>query len=604
MPQVTFYKGSYTAEQLLAKCQVQGAIVFDNATNRIYAGTYEDNGTTKPKRYGSNLIDASFDNQMLSITRVDDPQNPIQLDFSDVASASGMMDAFKDIMSVLGTLNSTHDAPVYTNDTTGILNVQSVQNLTSADQALANAIYANNRISNYVAPLYQTTGDDTFDTAMQTNTVQNNDALQEAINKLDNKEKAIVDAMIDNEEVTEEAFAAIKNSVGLDNYFNYSSQKTILQNIYNVHDAIDKLADEIGTGAVHDVKINGSTIVDNAGSANIVADGVYNSTSNKLATQSTVTNAINALDSTATIATVSNDVVTLKAGLTETDGIVTNDSNADIVLAKVAKTGKAEDVSIDDVAGHTVQSTVEGAINEIYTKIEALEGSFNVIVSKDAGTTPAGVKWINDSSQEITGTLVASADTFHKIYLVKGVDNNGQPGTSSNSYAEYITTRDGEPGSYTYGWEKLGDIDIDLTGYVQTVTINGKTYAVDTNSTNVTLTDVITSITGETAISGGNSDYVAVSVQTTKNTTAGTNITDVTSTVKIEEVADGLTKDNSPSYTSGHYVIEDGKLVSAAGKSSGNTYTISADDGLTTASDVQAYVRSSIANALEWSEWA
>ncbi len=596
---VNFYRGSYTDERLLQLCQTAGNIVFDNSTNRIYAGTVGEGANIKPKVYGSQIEDASFSNSVLTITKLGDSQPSITLDFSDVASASSMMDVFSQLEFVIGSLNNTKTAPNYSSDTTGILTVQSVQNLTSADQALANAIVANNKISNYTSPVYQTTGDNTFDTAIQNNRVQNNDALQTAINKLDNKSKVIIDAIIDNEEVTEEAFAAIKDSVGLDSNFQYSSEVTMLQNVDNVHDAIDALAEAIGTGAIHGVQINGNSIVDSSGIANVVADGTYNSSTNKIATQSTITNAINALDSTATIASKSGNVVTIKAGLVETNGIVTNNTSANIVLEEVASTGAAADVSISDSGNHTSQTTVEGAIGEIYTKIEALEGSFDVIISSNAANTPAGVEWGSGASA-VTGSLAASATTFHKLYLVPGVG-----GTSTNSYAEYITTKTTSGSTTTYAWERLGDIDIDLTGYAKTITVNGKQYAVDSNSTNVTLTDLITAITGETAISGGNSNYVAVTATTTKNTSTGANSTVLASSVKIEEVADGLTKDTTPSYTSGHFVIENGKLVSASGKSGVDTYTKSSSDGLVTASDAKAYVDSQIQSAkLTWSEWA
>lgn len=68
-------------------------------------------------------------------------------------------------------------------------------------------------------------------------------------------------------------------------------------------------------------------------------------TSELIAQITTNKNAIDAMDSTATIASVSNDVVTLKGGLVETNGVVTNDSSNDIELSKVAKTGNYGDLS-------------------------------------------------------------------------------------------------------------------------------------------------------------------------------------------------------------------------------------------------------------------
>ena len=373
----------------------------------------------------------------------------------------------------------------------------------------------------------------------------------------------------------------------------------------------------VSTFKIKGIKETDGKIAAGTNTVDINIDGTYQGTTNKIATQSTVTNAINNLDATAdadtasgtgyatvTTTTPTGDFKVLNS-VTETDGKLTA---ADAYqLKKVAATGKAEDVAIDDAGGKITATTVEGALNEFALAIEALQGSFDVKKSTNAADTPAGVEWTDTSTTPattVTGTLVASADTFHKVYLVPKTINNGVAETS-NTYTEYITTKDSSGSTTTYSWEKLGDIAVDLTGYVKTVTVNGKSYAVDSNSTNISLGDVITSITGETAISGGDSNVVAVTATTTKNTTNGTNVTAIASSVKIEEVADGLVKDGTASYTSGHYVIENNKLVSAEGKSSGDTYTLSANDGLVKASDVKAYVDSSINDAsFRWSEWS
>ena len=80
---------------------------------------------------------------------------------------------------------------------------------------------------------------------------------------------------------------------------------------------------------------------------------------------------IQELDGAATIATISDDnVVTLKAGIVETDGIVSNNTDANIVLAKVAKTGAAVDVAIADADNLIGATTVEGALAEIAEDID------------------------------------------------------------------------------------------------------------------------------------------------------------------------------------------------------------------------------------------
>lgn len=61
----------------------------------------------------------------------------------------------------------------------------------------------------------------------------------------------------------------------------------------------------------------------------------------------------------------------------------------------------------------------------------------------------------------------ASAETMYTLYLVPATGGSG-----SNVKAEYITVRSGQEGSYTYAWEKLGDTDIDLSGYSTTTEMN------------------------------------------------------------------------------------------------------------------------------------
>lgn len=56
----------------------------------------------------------------------------------------------------------------------------------------------------------------------------------------------------------------------------------------------------------------------------------------------------------------------------------------------------------------------------------------------------------------------ASADTMYKLYLIpKSTTKTG------NVKEEWITIRSGAEGSYTYAWERIGDTEVDLSGYVQ-----------------------------------------------------------------------------------------------------------------------------------------
>lgn len=82
---------------------------------------------------------------------------------------------------------------------------------------------------------------------------------------------------------------------------------------------------------------------------------------------------IAALDGTADIAAkdASTNVITIKGGLVETDGVIGNapttgaGAKADVVLAAVAATGASEDVAVTDAGGYFEGSDVETILQEI-----------------------------------------------------------------------------------------------------------------------------------------------------------------------------------------------------------------------------------------------
>jgi len=277
---------------------------------------------------------------------------------------------------------------------------------------------------------------------------------------------------------------------------------------------------------------DGKIATDTTTKTDIVIDGTYNASTNKIATESTVDNKITTkiqtLDGTAVIASEENGVVTIKTGVTETDGVISNTTGTDITLKKIATSGTAADVAIVDGNNRITATNVEGALDELASAIANLKGEFDTVVSTNAADTPAGVKW-NDGTSDITGTLAASETTWHKVYLVP------TNGTAPNQYSEYITRRTGISPNYTYTWEKLGDVAVDLTGYVKTIVVNGQTYEVTGTGTSIQLPEVITAVNGETAIAGGNSDFVAVSAATGTAASGSKEVT-LTSTVKTQAV--------------------------------------------------------------------
>jgi len=84
--------------------------------------------------------------------------------------------------------------------------------------------------------------------------------------------------------------------------------------------------------------------------------------------------------------------------------------------------------------------------------------NWEYVVCTNAGNTPKDVTWGSGASA-VTGTLVASADTMYKIYLVPST--NG----TNDIYDEYITVN---PSGTTYQWEMFGNTALpDLGDYVK-----------------------------------------------------------------------------------------------------------------------------------------
>ena len=138
------------------------------------------------------------------------------------------------------------------------------------------------------------------------------------------------------------------------------------------------------------------------------------------------------LDGSAVIASNVDGVVTIKAGVSEVDGKISNATGADIVLKKVATTGKAADILMDAVPypgdwedsdangniiepGVTVQdeiatiaATLEGHIYDNNAKFTAISASISAINS-DIATTLASAKSYADTQD---ATTLASAKAY------------------------------------------------------------------------------------------------------------------------------------------------------------------------------------------------
>lgn len=245
-----------------------------------------------------------------------------------------------------------------------------------------------------------------------------------------------------------------------------------------------------------------------------------------------ISTSISQLDGNATIASKNGKTVTLKASVSETDGIISNGTQTDIVLSDVASTGEASDVS---ATYQDATEDVQSVITSIDHRVKTLEtnSTLNTIVcAANASEIPAGAVY-NDGTTTITGTLAASQTTMGDIYLVK----------NTNTYYEYITTRTGQEGSYNYSWINLGSTSVDLSGYINSIIINGKTYTATGNGNSVTLDDVLTNVVGETEVANGNADFVSVTA-TNGTASSGSKSSTLLSKVKIQSVS-GATSTNN-----------------------------------------------------------
>ena len=173
------------------------------------------------------------------------------------------------------------------------------------------------------------------------------------------------------------------------------------------------------------------------------------------------------------------------------------------------------------VGEHTVEALGTAAWKAVASQVS--EGSVDL-------PTASAVKAYVDAQVEaipsfdvvvVTELPEASADTFHKIYLI------AQSRTATtNIYDEYITIRSGSKDAYTYSWEKIGSTETDLSGYVK------KTQKIAT----IDLNDDITTEELQTALSLGKMAYA----DTAKGTVEGQTISGVKATAdKIDSTISG-----------------------------------------------------------------
>lgn len=251
-------------------------------------------------------------------------------------------------------------------------------------------------------------------------------------------------------------------------------------------------------------------------SSNKVTSFDSSSTNTQYPSAKAVNDKFTSLDGTASIASVTNNIVTIKSGISEQEGIISNSSGSDITLHKVASTGSPDDITVQY---NNQNVSLSNALNSIKSGIDTAQSTgTQYIVSGSTVNTPNAATF--EGSQ---GTLTPSSTTTGKVYLVPN-DNE--------SYTQYVTTQSGS----TYQWTSLGSTTVDLTGVVKIISINGKQFAVAEGTTLIDLGDVVKEITGQSSINNANTKYVHITSTTSKNATTGNNTVSLSGQLKTGDI--------------------------------------------------------------------
>ena len=231
--------------------------------------------------------------------------------------------------------------------------------------------------------------------------------------------------------------------------------------------------------------------------------------------------------------------------------VITNNALAD--GENLTETTNKLDAKILGLALEVVanEATVATALNTIRTSVGlATDGTISDTnaYTHGKGNIIAAVEDLNSrlNAVETLPTFdvvlpTASADTYHKIYLKTATGSATQ-----NVYKEYITVRSGVEGAYTYSWELIGDTAIDLTGYLKTVTVNGKAYS-NASGSSIDLGEIVNKV------ESGNSNQLTA----TSNVADGVNTVTITPvTATVTQATDTLSSDSDVALLKGDAIAK------------------------------------------------
>ena len=95
--QLGFIKKAFNNEAAAQAAAINGKIVFDSVSKKIYVDG---------QAYGGGIVDATFVNSVLTITK--SVGDPISINFSDIASASATMAVFTELSNKMGLTGTKH----------------------------------------------------------------------------------------------------------------------------------------------------------------------------------------------------------------------------------------------------------------------------------------------------------------------------------------------------------------------------------------------------------------------------------------------------------------------------------------------------------------
>ena len=381
---IKFYAGSYGRSTSLTKA-TGGAIVFDKNTHSLFVDGVQ---------FGGNIADATFANNILTITKADGTS--LQLNFSDLATTSSVMAVFREIKDELDNIETA---------------IGNVDGSDAGWQGYSGTNYLNGATS-------LSNADTLLDTQIKSLSDTVSNAVSDVkINTISIKSNGVAD-------------------IAVDGTYNASTNK--VASVSTVTGAINNLNVSTDTGAA---SISGSTITINAvqqenglikdgGTTTINLDGTYDASSNKIATQSTVSDAIGGLDTQTDVQAVAytaasgNDGAKLTfKGVSETDGVIAQGTGAtELQFAKVATTGAAEDVSIADSGNLITAMTVEGALAEIAGEIDGMDLTATALMTQTDDTTNGNSTFTISGIQETDG-VVTLASGNNASFKTDGVYN-------------------------------------------------------------------------------------------------------------------------------------------------------------------------------------